>query len=410
MTFLVFVLVAAFCLGGCSEPLNKSGEKSGEWSLSDAWTQAPLDVLNWQENPGEKNNPEVLATYDDFFLVEGSHYAYNALSEAEQLWYRDVERILGSMAEKGILSEEGIQEGLTEQSIDHVFQCVMMDHPELFYVDGYVYSSHTMGERLIKLEFSGTYNVDREQAITMKAEIEAAADVLLLGISDQADDYEKIKYVYEMLIRNTDYDLEAPNNQNIYSVLVGKVSVCQGYAKATQYLLNRLGVEATLVSGTVQGGNRHGWNLVCSNGNYYYVDTTWGDASYQPAEDEKSPVLPEINYDYLCVTTEEIVKTHVLENEVPMPICTAIDDNYFVREGAYFTEMDEEQLRRLFQSAKPDLAYQVTLKCASQSCYEELMHYLIEESKVFRYYDSQVGGVVYVQNEMHHSLTFWVTN
>ena len=58
------------------------------------------------------------------------------------------------------------------------------------------------------------------------------------------------KYIYEYLVNNVQYVEEAPDNQNIYSALVGKATVCAGYAKANQYLLNRMGIYCTYVIGT----------------------------------------------------------------------------------------------------------------------------------------------------------------
>ena len=55
--------------------------------------------------------------------------------------------------------------------------------------------------------------------------------------------------------------------------------------------------------------------------------------------------LPEINYDYLCVTTEDLLRTHRIEAVIPMPECTATEANYYVREGSYFTSYDQEQMQ-----------------------------------------------------------------
>ena len=251
-----------------------------------------------------------------------------------------------------------------------------------------------------------SYNGDLESVVEREQEIRAAADGILAGIEAGADDYKKIKYVYEALISNTDYDIGVSDHQNIYSVFVHHLSVCQGYAKATQYLLNRLGVECTLVQGTVQAGEGHAWNLVRADGEYYYVDTTWGDVSYRiedgaagaqgvadpggegaeaqgvadpggegtepqegaaseagdvdPQEGEKGTDteeqeqaseagrkymtwedMPEINYDYLNVTTQEILRTHTIGGVVPMPLCTAVEANYYRKEGALFSCYDE---------------------------------------------------------------------
>ena len=363
-----------------------------------------------EESSAEEAEPEVC-----FLMEEAFPFSCNTLSREEQLWYHDMERILGSFQEKVRLSGEGIEAGLDETDVDRIFQCVLNDHPELFYVDGYSYTKYMRGERLLAIEFSGSYNTDQETASARREEILAAAEEILAGAAALASDYEKVKYVYETLIRNTDYDLDAPDNQNIYSVFVHHLSVCQGYAKATQYLLNRLGMECTLVLGTVETGEGHAWNLVKVDGEYYYVDTTWGDVSYRtedlPDEGEGGSLnMPEINYDYLNVTTEEILRTHTIGGLAAMPLCTATGANYYVREGAFFTFYDREQMGALFQKAIEEGRTDVTIKCCDALCYENVVNELIEEQEIFRYLEDGESSIAYAQNEKQLSLTFWVTN
>lgn len=350
----------------------------------------------------------------DFRMEEAFPFAYDSLSEEEQIWYHDIEEILGGFKETGTLSSEGIRAGLNEENIDRIFQCVLNDHPELFYVEGYSYTKYTRGNVLASVEFSGTYSVDLETAQKREEEIQAAAEAMLAGIGSDASDYDKVKYVYETLIRNTDYDLHAADNQNIYSVFVHHLSVCQGYAKATQYLLNKLGVECTLVLGTVETGEGHAWNLVKVDGDYYYVDTTWGDVSYQTDESSSQEstqvAMPEINYDYLNVTSEELLRTHIIGGQVPMPVCTATAANYYVREGSLFVSYDREQMAALFQRAIENGQRDLTIKCADAVCYEEIMAALIDNQEIFDYLQDRESGVAYAQNDKQLSLTFWVTN
>lgn len=381
------------------EPAEESGEEEdlpGEGTLAVKVT--PLE-----------EEPEV-----DFLMEEAYPYAYKSLSEAEKIWYRDIEEILGSFGEKGALSGEGLRAGLSEEDIDKIFQCVLNDHPELFYVEGYCYTKYSRGVLLTSIEFSGTYNVDLETALERAEEIEAAADSMLAGIAADASEYEKVKYVYETLIRSTDYDLNAEDNQNIYSVFVHHLSVCQGYAKATQYLLDKLGVECALVLGTVETGEGHAWNLVKVDGNYYYVDTTWGDVSYRTEEisqqDDPRIVLPDINYDYLNVTSEELLRTHFIGGEVPMPDCVATDANYYVREGSLFTFYDRVQMQALFHRAIENGQRDVTIKCVDAECYASVLKALIDEQEIFDYLEDRESGIAYAQNEKQLSLTFWVTN
>lgn len=399
---------------GCSaRELQPSGQDGGQELLQ---TEEPARVQDTVQNVSQTGQTKEAQREEEAFLWKGaeevSHFAYDSLTEEEQLWYRDIERTLGSMGEEIRLSEAGIAAGLSETSIDSIFQCVLNDHPELFFVEGYTYTKYTRGDRLLALDFSGTYGLDREEALLRKSRIEEEAELLLSGIPEGAAEYDRVKYVYETLIKNTEYDLEAFDNQNIYSVFVNHTSVCQGYAKAAQYLLNRLGLSCTLVMGTVDTGEAHAWNLVQVDGSWYYLDVTWGDASYKaegPEEEEGLPI-PEINYDYLCVTTWELLRTHTLTGPVPMPECTAREANYYVREGAYFSSLDREQLKRLFESAAKEGKTDVTVKCSDYECFRELCSALIEKQEIFDYALTDSRTIAYAHNEKQLSLTFWVTN
>ena len=124
------------------------------------WNQPFRELLTQSDN--ENAGVTVGKTqYDRYFLCEGSRFWYQTLTDAEKLWYRDMENILGSMEQKQLLSQEGLEQGLKEEDIDRIFQCVMMDHPELFFVDGYVYSVGKLGEKVENLFFSGSYRMDR---------------------------------------------------------------------------------------------------------------------------------------------------------------------------------------------------------------------------------------------------------
>ena len=347
-----------------------------------------------------------------FFTDEYSNkYAYNTLTETEKIWYRGINRILGQMQEKQVLSATGFEEGLDETNIEHIFQCVLNDHPEYFYVDGYTYTVFSLGQRKIKIEFTGTYNRDFESAKEGHAFIQEIMQSIVAGIDENASEYEKVKYVYDTVILSTEYNLNASDNQNIYSVFVNRSSVCQGYAKAAQYLLSHLGVESTLVIGQVHTGESHAWNLVKIDGEYYYMDATWGDASYLMEEDDASNIkssLPDINYDYLCVTTEQIMRTHSIQSEVPMPDCNAIAANYYVQEETFLKNIDAEVLRHIFSKAKEKGKEQVTFMCADNGIYQDVNRYLIDEQHIFDYLEGSDGTVAYSQNEKQLSMTFWL--
>ena len=401
---LYIVLFMLLFLTGCS-----SEEILSEVPQTIVLPEAQIDSLPGQE--AEETTAESDNTESCSLLEEGgSRFAYESLDAQEQIWYEEIEQALGEMTDTVKLSTEPIGQGLDEQDIDRIFQCVLIDHPEIFYTTGYTYTKYSRGDRTVGIDFAGTYSLPVEEAVTKAEEIRGRASEWLSDIPSDASEYDKVKAVYEKIIFSTDYDLNASDNQNIASVFLGNSSVCQGYAKATQYLLNHLGVMCTLVQGTVDTGEAHAWNLVRVDGDYYYVDTTWGDASYRMEDGSGQEELPEINYDYLCVTTQELLRTHCIESVVAMPECTATQANYYVREGVYFTSYDAEQMQSIFDRAWESGRTEITLKCADEECYREICRVLIDEQEIFSYMQENSSTIAYAQNGKQLSLTFWVTN
>lgn len=332
-------------------------------------------------------------------------YAYQMLSEDEKVLYEEIADALLNFRENVNLSS------CDKEEISHVFQCVLNDHPEMFYVDGYRYTEYRLGDTLRKITFTGVYRFSPEEVEERQKLIDNYVNQCLAQIPETADEYAKVKYIYEYLIHHTEYDASAENKQNLCSVFLEGKSVCQGYAKATQYLLNRAGIFATLVLGRVEGGEKHAWNLVRIDGDYYYVDTTWGDASYQAVEGSASypgERIPTINYDYLCVSTNQLELTHTIDNVVEMPECTAMKNNYYVREGVYITGYNEEQLARIFREGYEKGSTYVTLKCADQEVYRQLQDALIINQGIFRYLDCPEGVVSYTANGKQYSMSFWL--
>ena len=244
--------------------------------------ESQIDTMPVQETAAAEND-----NTESFSLLEegGSRFAYESLDAQEQIWYQEIEQAIGSMDDTIKLSTEPLEQGMDEQDIDKVFQCVLIDHPEIFYTTGYTYTKYSRGEKTVGIDFAGTYDQTKEEAVARAEAIRSVTAEWLSGMEEAASEYDKVKEVYEAVIFSTNYDLSAADNQNIASVFLGGASVCQGYAKATQYLLNHL-------AGDVQPWCRERWipeKLMPGiwyrwTGDYYYVDTTWGDASYQHGE------------------------------------------------------------------------------------------------------------------------------
>lgn len=400
------LLVAILFLNGCSyeelaceirDYLQLNNEEQVLLKDEDSGTVSARALEDVEQAPAE--------AVDGLKEEQTQAFHYNRLSEPEQKLYGEILYILQEHL-------EDIQISTTDSGeVEKVFQCVLNDHPEIFYVEGYTLTRYALGEELKMMTLSGTYSMTPETIEAKKQLIDSYVNQCFASLpTGEGSQYAIARYVYEYLIENTEYDAGAPDNQNICSVFITHRSVCQGYAKATQYLLQKAGIEATLIMGTVQNGEGHAWNLVKLDGENYFMDTTWGDASYQMTEGsvQNAGSLPPINYDYLCVTTGQLSKTHTIEEVVPVPVCTAMTDNYYVREGLYFTELSKDRIADVFARAYERQSSYVTLKCSRREVYEEIRRFLIEEQGIFEFLNPDTGTVSYAENVEQLDLSFWL--
>lgn len=400
------LLAAILFLNGCSyeelacevrDYLQLNNEEQVLLKDEDSGTVSARELEDVEQAPAE--------AVDGLKEEQTQAFHYNRLSEPEQKLYGEILYILQEHL-------EDIQISTTDSGeVEKVFQCVLNDHPEIFYVEGYTLTRYALGEELKMMTLSGTYSMPPETIEAKKQLIDSYVNQCFMSLpTGDGSQYAIARYVYEYLIENTEYDAGAPDNQNICSVFITHRSVCQGYAKATQYLLQKAGIEATLIMGTVQNGEGHAWNLVKLDGENYFMDTTWGDASYQMTEGsvQNAGSLPPINYDYLCVTTGQLSKTHTIEEVVPVPVCTAMTDNYYVREGLYFTELSKDRITDVFARAYERQSSYVTLKCSSREVYEEIRRFLIEEQGIFEFLNPDTGTVSYAENVEQLDLSFWL--
>ena len=262
------------------------------------------------------------------------------------------------------------------------------------------------------LEEAETDTADRlesDEILSRRTQLEAAAALWLEGLPDGTDDFEKAKYIYDALILRTEYEQGSADSQNICSVLLNQRSVCQGYAKTFQYLCQLAGIPAMLVTGEVNGEG-HAWNIVFLDGDWYYIDPTWGDASYQREEGEETPALTEtVNYDYFCVTTQEIERTHSMDDNQLLPVCSAVQDQYYRHEGLYLQSADKEKIDEIFARAAQKGAPMVCFQCADDTVYQEVYRLLIEEQGIFAYLPESETTAAYLDSDRERTFYFWFT-
>lgn len=253
-----------------------------------------------------------------------------------------------------LLIEQGKTEfelSYDEDDIGKVYYEVVGDHPEYFWLGtGYSYTAReTNGVKNVSFRPAASDSADIAQR---KLEMDSAVNAILTEANKKSSAYEKIMYIHDYLVDNTDYDKQTAavmdassasdklyDATTAYGGLVKHNAVCSGYSAAFQLLAQKLGVPCGRTNGAKIGGGSHEWNYVILDGDYYYIDVTWDD----PQSDGDAYETDNRTYDFFCITSDELQKTHIINSDRFIPNCTATEYDYYIYNGLYIDTYDRSR-------------------------------------------------------------------
>ena len=271
--------------------------------------------------------------------------------------------------------------GCTFDDIDKASEAIEYDHPELFW-----YKTFSVCGEEVNLFYGAT----PEEVAVLQRRIDEVVPQFLLGIDDSMSAYDVAVRIHVKIISSVDYDTIALNKQKkeggppkdkidylrtICGVFLEGKAVCEGYARAVQYLLQKCGIECAEVAGyirkeTGEKNGAHAWNIVRVDGDYYYLDSTWDDSS----NTVQTVKINDLGFDYFFITTDELRKTRDLElNPVDLPLCTATRANYFYHNGLVLDAYDLNKIKEIARNAANNKNKFFTFKCTSKALYEQAL-------------------------------------
>lgn len=220
-----------------------------------------------EETKEQQQETKISAVYD----FPENMYPYRAmLTDTQKEVYDQVYACVLELREDVSLCRQ-----IDQSSIKNVMNAVFNDHPELFWLDtGYSYG-YTAKGTVISVMLK--YNETAQTLQTSKTKFLNSAAKIINGASTLGTDEEKEQYVYKALQNMCVYDENSAMNQSAYSVLINGSSVCAGYSRAFQYIMQQLNIPCYFCTGYANGGY-HAWNIVYINGKYYNVDLSWDDS------------------------------------------------------------------------------------------------------------------------------------
>lgn len=264
--------------------------------------------------------------------LKNQSFYYNSLSSENKKIYTAIANGIKKFNKSIALKEyEIIDNDTTMSDIDKSMQAFFADHPEVFYVSSKytVLTKTTAFNEYVELELEYTLS-NSSELDTKISEIENKINEYIEYTKDK-DDFESELILHDMLGKNVKYyeyndvELVPQECHTIYGAFLSNQSVCDGFSKALQILLDRKGIESIIVFGNLEN-EAHAWNLVNLNNSWYHLDLT-SDKSIKDISENI------VLHTYFNLTTNAIKGTHTIDSEEILPISNNEEYNYYIKKN-----------------------------------------------------------------------------
>lgn len=261
------------------------------------------------------------------------HY-YAKLTQTEKAAYASIVTTINSLGDVAPVPD------IDTASLQAVTRAVSYDNPQYLWLSKKWTVTHYASGANIEIP----YLMPLAQRQEMVDELEKKVEQILRGVNVAMSDYDKELYFHDYIVKNCKYDYSAlsdeefNNSYTAYGALVEGTAVCEGYARAMQFLLSKVGIDSYLIPGTALNSYgttvNHMWNVVKIDSEWYHLDTTWDDPS-------SGSDFNAVWHSYFNLSDEEIRRDHNYEEETN---CTATKANYHKKNSLCFYSFNASDL------------------------------------------------------------------
>ncbi len=302
---IVFIMVVILGLGGIFYTKVADGEN---YALENSTTYSQMLQENGNTALNQEDNDIIESIIDtnytmgtkEYMELHNNRYYYKNLDDGAKAIYdailNNIDKLKTGNAVINIdydfreILNNG--NGRIDNYYEDAINAVSLDVPYLFYIN---FSKMELRVETKTNIFGATYKLyinsggnenyfadgfdTSTQVDVALSQIELAKEQIKTTIN--GTDYDKVCSLHDLLIEYMEYSNASNQKATIYGGLIEKKGVCEAYARIYKTILDEMGIENILVTGTATNSNKiteeHMWNDVKLNGKWYAVDVTWDD-------------------------------------------------------------------------------------------------------------------------------------